>query len=260
MQSYQSMVNKVIESSDILLLLLDARFVDRTRHPEMEKKIKSENKPVIYVITKCDLADKGHLESYKDTLYPCVFVSAKEHHGLKLLREAILIEAKRKKITHPIVGVLGYPNVGKSSLINALKGKQAAVASIESGLTRHVKKIKIDNHIMLLDTPGTIPANEKDAVMNGVIGAKDFNKVEDPDLVVMELMRAFPGAIEAHYGITVEFTKNAAEVPDEEARILAVAKKRNVLMKGGEYDMLKTSRMILKDWQTGKIAHGIEQL
>lgn len=79
-----------------------------------------------------------------------------------------------------------------------------------------------------------------------MIGAIDFNRAEEPDLVVTDLMLKFPGTIEAHYKISTE--------GDEEQKILDIAAKYNILMKGGKPDLLRASRMILKDWQTGKIA------
>ncbi|MFH1182446.1 MAG: GTPase [Candidatus Woesearchaeota archaeon] len=245
MKNYQNMVNDVIKEADILLLLLDARFVEETMHVGIENKAKRENKPLIYVITKSDLVDTSQA-AYKKLNHPCVFVSAKMHQGLGLLRQAILVEAQRNHLDNPIVGVLGYPNVGKSSLINALKGHQSASTSCESGHTRHIQKIKIDNRITLLDAPGTIPYTEKNKNTHAMIGAIDFNKAEEPDLVVMELMLKFPGRIEAYYDVGTD--------ADDEQRILDIGKKNNILKKGGEPDLLRTSRVILKDWQMGKIS------
>jgi ribosome biogenesis GTPase A len=245
MGTYQDMVNKVIKKADIILLLLDSRFVQETRHPGIENKVRRENKPLIYVITKADLIDKSKIEMYKNILQPCVFVSAKEHQGKGVLRQAILAEAKKNHIEDPVVGVLGYPNVGKSSLINALNGHHTASTSSESGHTRSVQKIKMDGTITLLDTPGVIPFSDKDVMKHAVVGAIGFSKAKEPDLVVMELMQKFPGRIEAHYKVNMD--------DDEEQKILDIGKKFNLLGKGGEPDLLRASRMILKDWQAGKI-------
>ena len=244
-KNFWDMVNKVIEESDIIILLLDARLIEETRNPEVESKVRAANKPLIYVITKFDLVRKGTLE--KRHLTPSVFISAKDHTGTTILRNRILIEGKRayKDKKDFTVGVLGYPNVGKSSLINAMKGKRSAPSSSSSGYTKGIQKVRADNRLIFLDTPGVIPYMEKDNSKHAFIGAIDFNKVKDPDIVVMELMERYPGEIESHYEI------KAAD--DVEASIELIAKKRNMLKKGGIPDVERAARMILKDWQSGRI-------
>ena len=74
MTSYWKIVNDVIVKADLLLIVLDARFVESTRNKEVESKVASAGKPIIYVITKCDLVDKETLEGSKKKLSPCVFV------------------------------------------------------------------------------------------------------------------------------------------------------------------------------------------
>jgi len=242
MPTFWRVVNKVIAEADVLLLLLDSRLVKDTRNKEVEDKIKKTGKPLIYVITKCDLVEKDEVEKYKRSLRPCVFISATEFHGTKLLRERILIEAPERMVK---VGVLGYPNVGKSSLINAMKGKSSASTSSSSGHTKGVQNIRADNRIMFLDTPGVIPYREKNETKHAAIGSIDFNKVKEPDLVVMDLMEKFPGRIESYYSVKLN--------GDYEASIEIIGKNRNILKKGSKVDMYRTARMILKDWQTGKI-------
>ncbi len=240
-------VNDVINDADVLLLVMDSRLVEETRNVQIEQRVKGLGKPLIYVLSKCDLVGKDAAEKWKKTLNPAVFVSSKDHQGTTLLRERIIIEGKRaypdKKGVK--VGVLGYPNVGKSSLINAMRGKNVAPTSILSGHTRHVQKIKADNRIILLDTPGVIPQNEKDHLKHALIGTVDFNHEKDPDLIVMELMRSHPGRLESFYGIE--------ESEDKEETIRKIAVKRNMLLKGGEIDIARVSRMILEDWQRGRI-------
>ncbi len=247
MAIFWQLVNRVMRQADVLLLLLDARMVDETRNDEIEDKARRLGKPLIYVITKCDLVEKDEAEQHKKELNPCVFISATEHFGVNKLRERILIEAKRiglegKQVK---VGVLGYPNVGKSSLINALKGRKSAKTSSMSGYTKHIQKIKADNRIVLIDTPGVIPYKERDQVKHALIGTTDYTKEKDPDVVAVRLMEMFPGKIEAHYGVE--------QKQDKEETLVVIAVKKNLLMKGNKPDIQRTATMILKDWQNGEI-------
>ena len=245
MPNFWKAVNKVIEESDVILMLLDARLVDETRNIEIENKVKGHKKPLIYVITKCDLVDPGDIKQKKQELGLAVFVSAKDHHGMKMLRDKILIQAQRLGKKTAKVGVLGYPNVGKSSLINSLKGKKAASTSSLSGHTKGVQNVRADNRIMLLDTPGVIPYKEKDFMKHAFIGTLDHIKIKEPDLVVMELLERFPGKIERSYGVK--------EKEDKEETIEDIALKTNTLKKGGIPDVMRISQKIIRDWQAGKI-------
>lgn len=240
MANFWNVVNKVIQSAEVLLLVLDARLVDETRHSEIEGKINDLGKPLIYVITKCDLVEKEVLEAHKKKLRNCVFVSSKEYHGMTMLKNKILSYDKGYGVT---VGVLGYPNVGKSTLINAVKGKSSASTSIMSGHTKGIQKVRAGD-IMFLDTPGVIPEDD-DREKHAMIGTVDFTKEKDPDLVVMKLLEQFPGIIENFYAVESH--------DDFEETIEAIALARNMLIKGGKADMIGASRAILRDWQKGLI-------
>ncbi|MBR9683579.1 GTPase [Candidatus Woesearchaeota archaeon] len=244
-KNFWKIVNQVIKQADIIVLLLDARLINETRNLEIETKVKKENKPLIYVITKCDLVDKRELE--KISLRPSVFISAKKHLGTTILRNRILLTGKKRygNMEFFTIGVLGYPNVGKSSLINAMKGKRSAPTSSTSGFTKGVQKIRADNKLVFLDTPGVIPYKEKDSSKHVLIGTIDFNRAKDPERIVVDLMERYPGQIEDHYGVQPS--------PDFEHSIELIAKKRNLLMKQNKPDTERASRMILKDWQTGKM-------
>lgn len=247
MANYWRIVNRVIADADLLLLVLDARLVDETRNVEIEDKVRRYNKPLIYVVTKSDLVGKKEAEAAARALNPSVFISATKHLGTTKLRQRILIESKRAGIERRAVkvGVLGYPNVGKSSLINALKGRKSASTSILSGHTKGVQKIKADRRIILLDTPGVIPYKENTAMKHAFIGTLDFTKIKEPDRVVGQLMHHFPGRIEGFYGVAAD--------EDPEVVLEAIAVKKKILKKGNKPDIMRIATMIIKDWQKGVI-------
>ena len=247
MGKYLNMAKKVIKEADMLLLLLDARYAQESRNPEIEDRVRSARKPLIYVITKSDLVEKEALMRLKRLMKPSVFISAKERYGTSKLRERIIMTAgqrlgRKDKI---LVGVLGYPNVGKSSLINMLKGRHSASTSILSGHTRALQNIRADERIMLIDTPGVIPYEERASLKSIMMGAMDYSRVKNPEDAVVSVMKRFPGRIESHFGVPVE--------EDKRETMGRIALKRHMLMKGGHPDKRRAAISILMELQKGKI-------
>jgi ribosome biogenesis GTPase A len=239
-RDYQKVVETVIRESDVVLEVLDARFVEETRNKAIEDKTRELNKKLIYVINKSDLVQINKVKEIKKTLRPCAFISAKKHLGTTILRKLILMIANKKEIK---VGVVGYPDTGKSSLINALKGKRSARVSPIAGFTKTIQWIRVDKRIMMLDSPGVVPFGEKSAL--GRLLTVDYNKAEDLDLFAMDLIEISDGKIEKFYGVT--------SLESSEKILEAIALKFKLLKKGGEPDVVRMARRIIKDWQSGEI-------
>jgi len=240
-KKFWKVANDIINQSDIILEILDARDISKTRNKEIEDKISIVNKYLIYVINKCDLVNKSDLEKESKKLKNSIFVSSTEYHGFKMLKERIIILGKKMNKL-PVVGVVGYPNVGKSSVINALKGKHSAKTSSESGFTKGVQMISTKKFV-LLDTPGVVSYKENDEIKLGSIGAIDFSKVKDPEDVAYELISKNKDFLISNYDLECE----------EEDFLESLAFKMNYLMKGGVPDIKRAARKLLQDWQKGKI-------
>ncbi len=251
--SIPSMVNNLIEQSDIVLEILDARFIDKTRNFEIEKRVKELGKTLIYVLNKSDLIDVKKIIQTKELeeLRPYLFFSVKERRGSATLRKLLKIEAGRLNEGAISVGLIGYPNTGKSSIINYLTGKSSAKTSPVAGYTKGIQKIKLSQGLYLIDTPGIIPPEEKGKwrneyiVKHSQIGAITWDKTKNPDMVVFGLMQEYPGVLEKHYKIEA---KN-----DSEVLIEGLGRKINYLKKGNKVDEQRTAKQIIKDWQEGKI-------
>ena len=288
-QEYPALAKEVIAASDVVLEVLDARFIGETRNFILEEYAREQGKLLVYVINKIDLANAAQLEEsgLLDELQPYIFLSAVKHQGRKQLRDTIKIQAKRfkraKKIhvgepaysehenleihkqgvgyrkflkvgTQVHVGVIGYPNVGKSSIINMLTGRGAARTSPRAGFTRGIQKVKLADGIILLDTPGVM--SDEDAAASqaqhlkkhAMIGVRTYDSTKNPDFVAAEIMQDNPGLFEEYYGIAAD--------GDSEVLLETLGKQRRFLLKGGAVDLDRTARTVLKDWQNGKIAKG----
>lgn len=241
MVNFWKLVNKVIREADILLLVLDARMPELTRNKELEQKIREKKKNLIFVLNKADLVSKEMNEKIKKDYDPCIFVSAKKKLGGTLLLKKILEISRGEEC---VVGVLGYPNTGKSSVINLLKGKKAASTSSYSGHTRGIQFVSAKGKIKLIDTPGVLEFNEKDIEKKIIIGAMNPQHVKEPDYYALKLIDQYPEMFEIYFGEKIEDTYEFLE---------KIALKKNILVKGGEPDVNRLGRKILDDWQKGRI-------
>lgn len=251
---FPDVVHDMLKMADIIIEVIDARFIDETRNLELEEAIHKAKKRLVYVFNKSDVADIARVkkEISEKRLTPFVLLSCKTFMGKKRLRERLQIETKRLHLPRrALVGIVGYPNTGKSSLINMLTGRKTVGTSPQAGFTKGLQKIAFTRDIHVIDTPGVIakqdsPATEKENIVRSVkIGIKTYDRVKNPLFVVAKLMRNFPGIFDKYY----EFDSGN----DPEVLIEHLGKKHNLLAKGGIIDTDRTARLILKDWQTGKI-------
>lgn len=257
-KKFPDIVMKILDVSDAIIQVLDVRFIEETRNLELEELIKEKGKKIIYVLNKSDLVEveKKKEEVRKLKLYPHVFVSCTKRTGASELRTRIKIESKKVELGHDKmrrvqVGIVGYPNTGKSSLINLLTGATVAKVGAEAGFTKGMQKVRLTSDILILDTPGVIPSEDyshqkQDKIsQHAKVGARDASKVRRPDMVVQKFLEEHKKEIESFYKIE---TKG-----DGDFLIQEIGKQRNFLKKGGNIDEDRAARSIISDWQSGKI-------
>lgn len=151
------------------------------------------------------------------------------------------------KKDHLSVGFVGYPNCGKSSIINTLRGKEVCKSAPVPGETRSWQYITLMKDLYLIDCPGVVPISDyKQAVLKGAIRIEN---VEDPDDLIEDLL-ALTGkeAVENCYNITFGET---------EELFAKIAKRYGKITKGGEPNVDLISKMLLHDLQRGKIPYHI---
>ncbi|MDD5651270.1 MAG: 50S ribosome-binding GTPase [Candidatus Nanoarchaeia archaeon] len=232
------LVDSVIRNSDIVLIVLDARMIKDSMNKYIEDKIKRYRKKYLYVINKIDLISKE--EQNKIDLENSVQISARLHINTLTLFRKIKEISKGKEVT---VSVVGFPNTGKSAVINALKGRRSAPISPVSGYTKNLQRVRIDKNLLMVDTPGVFNySNKKEIVLLGVINVENL---ENPEYTATELIQSLNGQIEKYFD--VEIKKDHFETLEE------IAIKKHILKKGGLPDTKRMAVDIIRMCQKGKI-------
>ncbi|CAD6565091.1 MAG: GTPase required for pre-60S ribosomal subunit nuclear export and maturation [Alectoria sarmentosa] len=246
---------KVIDSSDVVIHVLDARDPLGTRCRSVEKYIKEEapHKHLIFVLNKCDLVPTGVAASWVRALskdYPTLAFHSSLTNSfgkgslIQLLRQFSSLHSQRKQIS---IGFIGYPNTGKSSIINTLRKKKVCTVAPIPGETKVWQYITLMKRIYLIDCPGVVPPSNNDSpediLLRGVVRVEN---VENPEqYIAAVLKRTKPQHIQRTYDL------RGFETATEFLELLA--RKGGRLLKGGEADVDGAAKMVLNDFIRGKI-------
>ncbi len=236
MPSYNALVRRVIRESDIVLIIVDIRTAMEVDLSMIRSEVQRAGKKYLYVLSKADLFN-GDIKEIR--LKPSIAVSASKRLSTRALVRKLMELGRGEDIR---VGVVGLPNAGKSTLINALKGSRSASTSSISGHTKGIQNIRISSKILLIDTPGVLGG--QDPVTRLKAAAIDASKIKDAQAAAANLITSLGGAIEAYYGVE--------EHSDTYETIEAIGQKLGMLRKGG-IDTDRAGRAIIRDWQDGKI-------
>lgn len=245
---------KVIDSSDVLLQVLDARDPMGTRCPYVEKFLKDEkrHKHLIFILNKVDLVPNWVTQRWVAILsaeYPTVAFHASMTHPfgkgslINLLRQFAKLHIDKKQIS---VGLIGYPNVGKSSVINTLRSKKVCKVAPIAGETKVWQYITLMRRIFLIDCPGIVyPSAETDTekVLKGVVRVE---LVQNPEDYIEEVIKR----VRKEY-LVKTYKVDAWDTATEFLEKLAA--RTGKLLKKGEPDVSQVARMVLNDWQRGKL-------
>jgi len=240
-------VKDKIRRVDVVIEVLDARMPDLTRNERLEKYTTNLRKKLILVINKTDLVSKDAIKNIEKRYsnFDYVLVSCKKNAGIGELVKAI----KNKKGSKLKVAVIGYPNTGKSSIINKMSKGGKARTSSESGFTKGVQLIAGKRNFMFVDTPGIIPYEDRKETLLGLTSAISPAKLSDPEIVAYELLKMFkrsnPDALKETYELD---TRQSTE-----QILIQFAKQKNMLMKKGIPDERRAAIQLLTDWHKGKI-------
>lgn len=241
----------IIRRADVVLEVVDARDPVSTRSRRLERMISSLQKKLIIVINKTDLVPREVAEKWKrifeDQGYRTVYMAARDHKGTRILRRAI----RDVVDMYPaIVAVTGFPKTGKSTIINALKGRHSASTSPipgSPGYTTHAQLYRIGENLYMIDTPGVIPVEggPLEAVLRGRPPEQLRDPVRPAVMLLKKALRYNPRAVKDAYGI---------DETDPYKILELIALKRGWRYKSdGEPLIEEAARAVIRDYHTGKL-------
>ena len=243
---------RAIKDADVVLFVLDARMPELSRNKDLEAKLKASEKEVLLVMNKSDLVSQKKLSELEKRYPDAFFVSSSEKRGIGRLRFELQKLTKKLKVGKLEVGIVGYPNVGKSALTNILSRASKSKVSPKAGTTTGLQWASSTN-FKILDSPGVIPSDD-DEVKLGILGAKNPEKLRNLEKVALEIIKIFLenecSDLEKLYGFTIDEGEEEYEI------LIKIGETKKLLKKKGFVDEARTALMIVRDWQKGKLRIG----
>lgn len=279
-RAYLQTLRKVIDTSDIILQVLDARDPMGTRiHPSIENTILQHyDKRMVLVLNKIDLLPKDAVSGWLNYLrksQPTIAIKCGTNRrentvgradvdcqgalssscgvgvdGLMGLLKNYCRTSGGGGKTCVTVGVIGYPNVGKSSIINTLKRSRAVGVSPRPGFTTSMQEVVLDKNLRLVDSPGVVfdDTEQVGGAETLLRNCVDVDSIQDPIPAVEALLKRCSTE-------SLMMTYSIPEFPRGDAMIFLamIAKRNGRVLKGGIPDKNLAARNVLRDWNSGKI-------
>jgi len=272
---------KVVEAADVIIQVLDARDPLRSRCPQVESAVISAgtSKRLVLLLNKVDLVPRDVVEKWLKYLrneFPTLaFKASTQNQKENLARSKIDLKSASDQLlqssqclgaetlmkllgnysrsldvkTAIRVGVVGFPNVGKSSVINSLKRAQACDTGSVPGMTKQMQEVKLDKNIKMIDSPGIVMSSSVDPVERVLRNCTrlDLAGVEASLVVEHILRRCSAQQIMLQYRVP--------NFKDTTEFLTIMAQKMGRLKKGGIPDVEKAAFKVVEDWNTGKIRY-----
>ena len=264
MTKAQRMIEENLKLVDAVCEILDARIPRSSRNPDIDRL--AGDKPRLVILNRIDLADPnvtGRWKQYFEARGLAILeTDARTGKGVsgfapavrRLLADKIREYEAKGQVGRPLrVMILGIPNVGKSTFINKVAGRKAAIAGDKPGVTRGKQWINIDAGLDLLDTPGILwpkfdsqEVGEMLAITNA-IKADVLDKETLAANFMLRLRQMYPQAIKDRYKFDPDPELNGFELLEQ------AAKKRGFLVSRGEYDIERMANTLLGEYHEGKL-------
>jgi ribosome biogenesis GTPase A len=248
-----------MENIDLVIEVLDARLPEASCNPLVDQMRKFRQRPCLKVLNKIDLADPVATAAWKAfydaqdgvTAYP---MTTKKPADVARIPELCQSLAPHRGVpTKPLrIMIMGIPNVGKSTLMNALLKKRVAKVGDEPAVTKTQQRLYLSKHVVLVDTPGMLwpkielPSDGLMLAASHAIGANALIEEEVAVFLAEVLLERYPQLLSARYGFKTEGVDAIGVVEN-------VAARRGFRVKGGDFDFEKAAHVLLHDYRSGAL-------
>lgn len=263
MKKTERQIEEDIKLVDIVYELVDARIPLSSKNPDIERMIR--NKPRIMLLNKSDLADQNAtnawMEYFKSEHTAVIPICSQNGDGLKNIQavsERMLSDKIARQKEKGMVGkgikalVVGVPNVGKSSFINKICGRNSAKTGDRPGVTKGKQWITVSSTLQLLDTPGILwPKFEDDKI---AFALAFTGAIKDEIIDVEELGVRLCAVLKKYYPDSLKTRYKLNELNDDDYELLHdIGRKRGCVISGGEIDTRKAAILLLDEFRGGKL-------
>jgi ribosome biogenesis GTPase A len=247
-----------MENTDLVIEVVDARLPEASCNPMVEELRLFRQRPCLKILNKTDLADPAATAAWvayynaQEGVTAYAMTTKKPGEVARIPELAKSLAPHRGVPTKPLrIMIMGIPNVGKSTLMNALLKKRVAKVGDEPAVTKQQQKLYLDKNTILVDTPGmlwpkiALPSDGLMLAASHAIGSNALIEEEVAVFLADELLKRYPALLTTRYGF-----KDIAAM-DGIAVVEGVAAKRGFRQKGGDLDFEKASHTFLGDYRSG---------
>ena len=251
-------IGERIKDIDVVIEMLDARLPGSSANPMLAELI--QGKPALKVLSKQDLADPARTALWLAHYNAMPGVRAlgldtsMSSPARALMEACHQLAPNRGGMAKPMrVLMCGIPNVGKSTLINTLKGKRAAKTGDEAGVTKLEQRITLADDFYVYDTPGVlwpriiVAQSGYNLAASGAIGVNAFDDEEVALELLNYLIAHYPQALQARYKVN--------DVPShtDEQLLEAIGRQRGAMQSGGRVNTTKAADIVIHDFRSGAL-------
>ena len=259
MTSARKKAAETMERIDVVIEVLDARVPAAGSNPLIHELLTHRQRPCLKILNKTDLADPDATKAWLDhfnrqkNVHAVALSCKKPGDVAKVPGLCLKLAPHRGTTLKPLrMMIMGIPNVGKSTLMNALLKRRVALVGDEPAVTKNQQSFDLNDHMTLIDTPGLMwpkIEHDSDGLMLAASHSIGRNAVIDEEVAAFLgdiLLTLYPKLATQRYGCAIEGM-------DGFHLIEAVAKKRGYRIKGGEFDLEKAALTLLQDYRDGTL-------